>query len=205
MHPLSLFADVYQGLARAGSAAGARPGPWRVRLVESGDVREDGWLNLCGLREISLERNARTVKHLLRPYDVLVTARASATHVALVPSDVEEAVAGVTMLVLRPKRPDPRVSRWLWYFLASGHGQAQMRHRLNMNATVISLSARSLGEVDLPEPCERDLDDLARLVDASEAAYTASLEAAHLRRGTVRDAIVEEIARRGGDFSYRRT
>ena len=196
MHPLRLIADVYQGLARAGSAAGARPGPWRVRLVESGDVREDGWLNLCGLREISLERNARTVKHLLRPYAVLVTARANATNVALVPSDVGEAVAGVTMLVVRPKSPDPRVSRWLWYFLASGHGQAQMGRRLNMNATVVSLSARSLGEVVLPEPSERDLDAVARLADASEAAYTATLDAARLRRDVLRDAIVAEIGRK---------
>lgn len=198
MFPITQIADVYQGLARAGRAAGARPGSWRVQLVESGDVREDGWLDLGDLREISLERNGSTVKHLLQPYDVLVTARASATHVALVPPDVEEVVAGVTMLVVRPKRPDPRMSRWLWYFLTSRQGQAQMRERLNVNATVTSLSARSLGEVEVPEPSERDLDALARLADASEAAYTATLEAARLRRDGLRDAIVAEIGHRSG-------
>ena len=204
MHPLIHFAEVFQGLARAGRGAGVRPGPWQLRLVESGDVREDGWLDLGALREIGLERNARTVKHLLRSHDVLVTARASATHVALVPLDVGEAVAGVTMLVVRPRRPDPRMSRWLWYFLTSRHGQTQMRQRLNVNATIVSLSARSLGEVELPEPSEGDLDAVARLADASEDAYTAAVEAARLRREAVRDAVVEEIARRGGDRSYRR-
>ncbi len=198
MHPLTHFADVYQGMARAGRAAGARPGPWRVRLVESGEVRGDGWLDLSGLREISLERNGSTLKHLLRPHDVLVTARASAANVVLVPSDMHDTVAGVTMLVVRPKRPDPRMSRWIWYFLTSSHGQTQMRERLNVNATVTSLSARSLVEVELPEPTERDLDALARLADASEAAYTASLDAARLRRDVLRDAIVAEIGRKSG-------
>ena len=201
MGPLTRFADVYQGLARAGRGAGVRQGPWHLRIVESGDVREDGWLVLRDLREISVEPNARTGRHLLRPFDVLVTARAASTHVALVPPGVSLTVAGVTMLVVRPKQRDLGMGHWLWLFLTSIHGRVQLSKRLNVNATVISLSARNLGEIEVPLPPQRELDAVVRLVEASEAAYTASLEAARLRRDVLRDAIVAEVGRRSGQAS----
>ena len=100
------FAEVNQGLARVGRGAGARPGNWRLRMVESGDIREDGWLDLNGLREVGVVQSHRTERHLLRPYDVLVTARASSVQVALVPPKVSRTVAGITLLVVRPKAPD---------------------------------------------------------------------------------------------------
>ena len=105
MQPISDIADVYQGLARAGRGAGARSGDWTLRIVESGDVRDDGWLDLDDLQEIEVVRSVRTERHLLRPFDVLVTARAGSTHAVLVPPDVSRTVAGVTLLVVRPKSP----------------------------------------------------------------------------------------------------
>ena len=112
-------AEVYQGLARVGRGAGARSGEWMLRLVESGDVSEDGWLNLEGLREVGVLQRVRTERHLLRPYDVLVTARSGSIHSVLVPSEVSRTVAGVTLLVVRPKQPELGMGHWLWYFLTS--------------------------------------------------------------------------------------
>ena len=74
------------------------------------------------------------------------------------------------------------MGHWLWYFLTSAHGRAQIAQRL----TVTSLSARSLGEVEIPMPSERNLDAVARLVEASEAAYDSAVEAARLRREMLR-------------------
>ena len=65
-----------------------------------------------------------------------------------------------------------------------------------MSATLKSLSARSLGEVQVPVPPPRDLDTVARLVEAAEAAYSSSVEAARLRRETLRDSVINEIGRR---------
>ena len=87
----------------SGAGAGARPGDWMLRIVESGDVRGDGWLDLGGLREVGVVQGIRTERHLLRPFDVLVTARAGSVQVALVPPDVSRTVAGVTLLVARAK------------------------------------------------------------------------------------------------------
>ena len=198
MIPLSRLADVYQGLARAGRGAGARPGDWMLRIVESGDVRDDGWLDLHGLREIGVVRGLRTERHLLRPYDVLVTARAGSVQVALVPPDVFRTVAGITMLVVRPKAPESGMGHWLWYYLTSAHGRAQLAKRITVSATLKSLSARNLGEVEVPVPSARDLDTVARLVEASESAYTSAVEAARLRRDVLRDSLIKEIERKSG-------
>ena len=42
-------------------------------------------------------------------------------------------------------------------------------------------------------PRERDLDNIALLVEASETAYTSEVEAARLRRETLRDSIISHI------------
>ena len=194
---LRKLAEVYQGLARSGRGAGVRQGAWMLRIVESGDVRDDGWLDLSRLREIGVVQSVRTERHLLRPFDVLVTARAGSVQVALVPPEVSRTVAGVTMLVVRPKHPESGMSHWLWYFLTSSRGRAQIARRMTVSATITSLSARSLGEVEVPVPSSRELDKLAQLVEASEAAYASAVEAARLRRETLRDAIIQDIARRG--------
>ena len=186
--------EVYQGLARAGRGAGVRSGEWMLRIVESGDLGGDGWLKLAGLREVGVVQGVRTERHLLRPYDVLVTARSGSIHVVLVPPEVSRTVAGVTLLVVRPKEPGSGMGHWLWYFLTSSYGRAQIEKRLTVSPTVTSLSARSLGEIEVPVPSTRQLDMVARLVEASESAYNSAVEAARLRRAVIRNSIIQDIA-----------
>ena len=108
MTSIEALADVYQGLARAGRGAGARAGDWKLRIVESSDLHDDGWLDIGSLREIGIAQGVRTERHLLRPFDVLVTARSGSVQVALVPPGVSRSVAGITLLVTRPKEPEGR-------------------------------------------------------------------------------------------------
>lgn len=68
--------SVRQGIAMAGRGAGARRGDWQLRVVESRDLPDDGWLETDGLREMGFVRSSRTERYLLRPFDVLVTGRA---------------------------------------------------------------------------------------------------------------------------------
>ncbi len=199
MQPIANLADIHQGLARAGHGAGVRPGKWTLRIVESGDVREDGWLGLEGLQEIEIAQNIRTERHLLRPFDVLVTARAGSAQIALVPPEVSRTAAGVTLLVVRPKHPESGMGHWLWYFLTSAQGRIQLAKRMAVSATLTSLSARGLGEVQVPVPPPRDLDTVARLVEASEAGYAAAVNAARLRRETLRESIIDDIGRKAAE------
>ena len=204
MIPVAELAEVYQGLVRSGRGAGARPGDWALRIVESGDVRDDGWLRLDGLREVGVVQDVRTERHLLRPFDVLVTARSGSIQAALVPPDVSRTVAGVTLLVVRPRHPETGMGHWLWYFLTSAHGRVQIAKRLTVNATITSLSATSLGEVEVPVPSDRELDVVARLVEASEAAYASAVEAARLRREILRDALIAELGHEAVPATERR-
>ena len=110
--------------------------------------------------------------------------------------DVSRTVAGITLLVIRAKKPETGMGHWLWYFFASAHGRAQLSNRMTVSATLKSLSAKSLSEIETPVPSDRDLDAVARLVEASEAAYIESIEAARLRRETLRDAVVHKIGQR---------
>lgn len=190
------IAGISPGLVRAGRGAGARRGDWRLWIVESGHVRDDGWLELGGLREVGVVEGVRTERYLLRPFDVLVTARAGSAQIALVPPGVSRTVAAFTLLVVRPKEPEAGMGHWLWYYLTSTQGRAQLARRMTVSATVKSLSARNLGEIEVPVPSPRELDAVARLVEASEAAYDAAVAAARLRRETLRDAVIQEIGRR---------
>ena len=204
MESIAELANVYQGLSRAGHGAGARRGQWILRIVESSDVRDDGWLDIDGLREVGLTHGVRTERHLLRPFDLLVTARTGSVQIAIVPPEVSRTVAGVTLLVVRVKQPESGMAHWLWYYLTSSNGRAQLARRMTASATFKSLSARNLGEVQVPVPSPRDLDTVARLVEASEAAYASAIQAARLRRETLRDSVIDEIGHRTVPTTWRK-
>ncbi len=191
------IAYVFQGLARSGRGAGIRHGEWAVRLVESSDIHEDGWLNIRNLREIDLVRSRRTERHLLRPFDILITARAGSVQLALVPPQVSLTVAGVTLLVIQAKEPESGMGHYLWYFLTSAYGRSQLVKRLTVNATITSLSASAVGEVEVPIPPPRQLGQVVRLVEASEEAYASAVQAARLRRETVRDSVIQQLIAQG--------
>lgn len=185
--------SITQGMTTTGKGAGARPGDWSLNIVESGDIAADAF-RFDALRTIDVEDNARTEKHLLRPYDVLVTARSQSVKVALVPPRVSRTVAASTLLVLRPKMPEAGLGAYVWYFLTSRQGRAAAEARVAMGATIPSLSAAALGEVEVRVPPARVLHVLANFIEASEAAFAASVEAARLRRETLRDAVIQAMA-----------
>ena len=193
MLPIAELADVFQGLARSGRAAGTRQGDWSLQLAESGDIKTDGWLELQGLREIAIRRSPRADRYLLHPFDVLVTARTGSVQVALVPPEVSRTVAGVTLLVIRAKRPESGLGHYLWYFLTSAFGRNQLVKRLTVNATITTLTASAAAEVEVPVPSPRQLDQVVRLVEASEEAYGFAVQAAQLRRESVRDSVIQQI------------
>ena len=192
MPKLAEVAEVHQGLARSGRGAGRRSGDWTLRVVTSGNVR-DGWLDLDGLAEFDVARSAWTERHLLRPFDVLLTARSWSTQSALVPPEVTRTVAGVTLLVVRPRHPESGMGHYLWYFLTSAHGRAQLARRVTRTTTITALSGRDLGEIEIPLPPPSQLDAIARLVEATETAYASEILAAQLRREDLRDAILAEL------------
>ena len=189
---ISDIADVFQGIARAGRGAGARHGDWKLKIVESNDVGDDK-IDMDGLGEIEVVQNQRTERHLLRPYDVLVTARARNANIGLVPAEISRTVASVTMLVVRPFDPASGMGHWLWYFLTSDFGRTQITRRISTSATLKSLSAKSVAEIEIPVPTMRELNCIARIVEASEATYLSAIEAANIRRVIFRNVVINSV------------
>ena len=138
--PLGELASVTQGLNMSGPGAGARPGDWAVSVVDSADIQDDR-LYLDKLRTVAIRQSVRTEKHLLRPHDVLVTARSTTIKAAMVSPAVTRTVAGATLLAVRPLQPELGIGHFLWYFFTSAYGRAQISARLTTGATIASLSA----------------------------------------------------------------
>lgn len=186
------LASVSQGMVTAGRGAGARAGAWRLRVIESADI-VDGHVRLEGGREIEVEWAERSERHLLRPYDILVTARSQTVKAALVPPEVSRTVAGSTLLVIRTLDPASGLALFLWSYLTSARGRAEVASRLTATS-LPALSVRALGDVPVGVPPLADLRRLAELINAAEESYRASVEAAHLRRIAVHDAIIGAYA-----------
>ena len=73
-------------------------------------------------------------------------------------------------------------------------GECGRAKRLTVSATMRSLSARGLSEIEVPVSSDRQLDLVARLIEASEVACDSAIEAAKLRHWQLRDSRIREIA-----------
>ena len=187
-------AEVMPGLAGGRRSSVSRIGPWLLSVIDSADIVDDRLIGLDGLRTIEVARTAWTEKRLLRPYDLLVTGRSQSVKVALVGPEVTRTVAAATLLIIRTPDPGSGLAHYLWYYLTSRRGRADLEGRITQGMTIPTLSARALGEVPVPLPPARELAGFARLVEAADAADRAALDAARIRRDTIRDAVIGRIA-----------
>ena len=164
-----------------------------MRIAESGAVQYDGWLTLDGLRYIGLVRSRSTERHLLQPFDILITARAGSVQLAMTPPSVSETVAGAALLVVWARDAEGGMAHYLWYYLASAFGRRELVKRMTVNATITSLAANSIWDIEVPMPTPRQLELVASLVEASEEASTSAVRVTRLRRETMRDSVIGQI------------
>ncbi len=135
MRRLSDVTTVKQGLSRSGRSAAARPGDWEVELISGNNIQEDRLSDPFEL--ILIPHTDLTEKHLLEPYDVLVTGKSTSAKAAYVPSSIGRAVANSTRLVVRPSDQD--IGLFVWWYLTSSEGRAQVETRMVASATLSSL------------------------------------------------------------------
>ena len=195
--PLSQLATVASGLVTSGQGAGARRGDWVVQEVSLRNI-EDDRIDLTSLSTIAIEFSARTEKHLLQPYDVLVTARSTIVKAALVPPALTPAVANSTLSVVRAGEPE--LGMFLWWFFTSRYGRAQLQARM-VGSTVMLLRAGALEDIEVPVPNRRELRRIADLIETSERAYEAAIRVATVRHETIRDYLIEDLLFNGSKRS----
>src|SRR5438552_13502679 len=95
--PLRGIADVRTGPSRSGRSAAGRPGDLTVALISGSDIGDDRLAT--PLPQAVIPRNELTEKHLLSPYDVVVTGKSTAVKAAYVPPELGPAIANSTLLV----------------------------------------------------------------------------------------------------------
>lgn len=192
---IGAYAEVIQGMAVSGRSAGARRGPWLLAVIESADIADDRLVGAWDrFRKVAVAQTAWTEKRLLRPFDLLVTSRSQRVKLALVPAGVARTVAAGTLLVIRTPDPGSGLAHYLWYYLTSRRGRAELEGRITRGMTIPTLSARALAEVPVPLPSAGALAGFARLVEESNAAHDAALEAVRIRRDIIREAIIARVA-----------
>ena len=188
---LGRVAEIFAGLATRVAADGARP-PNAIRIIGLADLA-DGQVQPPGAAsawaELPPEMMAR---HALQPGDVLLAARGSQPKAAWVPEAVLPAVASANLLVVRP-RPGTRPGV-VFAYLASEQGLAMVRALSRSATDQLSIAARDLATLDLPAPPRAAQDTIHDLIEASERAYSAALEAAVGRRAAAR-AIALDLLR----------
>jgi hypothetical protein len=193
---LGNVAQVRQGLATSGRAAGAREGDWELRVVSVGNLVDEA-IAVDDLHRDTFARTWRVEEHLLRPDDVLVSARTTIFKAALVPPGLDRAVANATLLVVRPDDEWVGLGPYLWAYLNSTAGRSEAEARMMGTTALRTLTASTLAELPVPLPPPADLRPLSALLETCERAYNAEIAAARLRRQLVRD-LVAERARAAG-------
>jgi restriction endonuclease S subunit len=177
-------------MARSGRAAGARRGDVPVRLVSGLNIRDDR-LFVNDLEEINVDHTVLTRKHLLEPYDVVLSGKSTALKAAYVPPGIGRAVANSTMVVLQPLDAD--IGLYLWWLITSRRGRELFESVIERGATLWSLPPQAVAGLKIPVPPAAELRLLARLIEESERAYWASRDAADLRRTALRDHITSRL------------
>ena len=184
------IATVRQGLSRSGRSMGARPGVARVLLVSGTNIQDDQIVE-AGLETILIHESEFTAKHLLRPYDVVVTGKSTAVKAAYVSPTIGGAIANSTLIVVSPQDAD--MGLYLWWFLTSCEGRRAVESRMVAGITLSSLLPSALADMEVPLPSPAQLRLLGQLIEVSERAYRIAIEAARIRRSAVRDYLMQRL------------
>lgn len=192
--PLGRVADISSGLAtRAAADGGHQPS---IRIIGLADLA-DGQVHPPGAASAWAELPPETLaRHALQSGDVLLAARGSQPKAAWVAEADLPAIASANLLVVRA-RPGMRPGV-LFAYLASEPGLAMARALSRSATDQLSIAARDLATLELPAPQRAAQDTIHDLIEASERAYSAALDAAAGRRAAAR-AIALDMLRNTAD------
>jgi len=192
-------ATVTRGISLSGRGAGTRVGNLRVHVASGGTIQDDR-LILAEFPTISVADDGRTRRYLLHSGDLLVTGRSTQFKAALVSHLRQPTVADATLLIVRSSIA--YVCPYLWLYFTSTIGRRRIES-LMLGTTVRALLPSRLTNLAVPWPAQDTLEQIPDLVDVSERAYSAALEAAQLRRTLFHEAVVAVLyeAPDSGDLS----
>ena len=178
----SLAKDIFVGLPTP------RNDPLSSAFVSVGDLRQ-GELAPSAPREPRERVDARYHRYLLRPDDVLLTARGTVMKVALVRG--EGLIANNTLMVIRPA---PAAGGEFLYAALVSIPLQQALARLSRGSTAISAwRVQDVAALDIPYPPSAVREQLAALVQAEARHYLLAAQAAEARRSAMHAALAVRL------------
>ena len=173
--------------------AGVQPGEWKLRMVENSDVGDSCWVGLDGL-----ERNPGRAESAHRAPSAPPLRRAGHRPGRLCPGRAGAPGCGAyggQRNLAGGTHPQPRarhgaLSLVLPHVVAGTGPAAKATDGQSLRDLVVRQQPLRSKTVC---PVGAKLNQIARLIEASENAYAATLKAARIGRAAIRDSIIGEV------------
>lgn len=186
-YPLrDLAADIFVGIPAPGRGqSGASAG-----FVSIGNIREGELVPSVDTDLHCLNETERRERYVLRPGDVLLTARGTTMKIALV-RDNAGYTANNTLMVVRAG--EKASGEFLHAALLSAPLQQALMSVTRGSTSILSWRVQDVAALEIPLPPSAIRTDLAALVDAEIRHYNLSRAAADARRSAVRAALAVRL------------
>lgn len=193
--PLATLGKLFIGLPvyRLKATSGARVPLVNVKDVEH--TEDASWL----LSLVTVPDLGRAERYRLNTGDVVTTARGTSLKSALIPEHWSGALLSSNLMAVRlGERLHPEL---LLVFLQSASGRQAIARRL-AGSHLLTLTPRSLGEVEVPVPPAAEQKALAELARVARTQYQEALFIAETRLRLAHRIVFERL--RGADLSSNR-
>jgi len=147
----------------------------------------DGGIDADEVEQVGIGEPLRLAPYEIHEGDVVVAARGTQLKVALIPGDLAGAILGATLIAIRPvSEVQPEV---VLAYLRGTSGQSALAARLRSATGQVALTARDVGEIQIPLPPADLQQIIVRAVRTAGEFAAASREAVALRERVLDDVV----------------
>jgi hypothetical protein len=183
-------ADVFTGIGVSREDTVEREGE-KLPMIGVRDIADDTVAPTAALDTVGFARPEKADAYRVRDGDILVTGRGTALKFGLVGRETEGAIASGNVIVIRSLgEVEPAA---LYAVLSSEAYRPKIELLRRGSTTLLSLSAKDLGKLELQLPPIAEQRLIAALVIEARNAYHTAINAAEIRRNLARQLIMQRL------------
>lgn len=191
-------AKVFSGIGVSRQNTHDRPGT-QLPVIGVRDLQDGAVAASASLDTVGFDSPERAESYAVISGDVLVTGRGTLLKFGLVGPETAGAIASGNIIVVRAK--DRAIGGALLAIVSSDAFRPQIELLRRGATTLLSLSPKDLANLEIALPPLPEQVRIAALLQESQSAYRAALEAAELRRTLARRIIDTRLF--GANFNRR--
>jgi len=159
----------------------------RFPVIGIRDLRDSAVAPLDALELVEFPASSKVAAYEVREDDVLLSGRGTLLKFSLVGGETKGAIASGNIIIVRPG--PGVVGRALFALLSSDVFRPKIEVLRRGATTLLSLSPKDLGKLEINLPPLGEQQKIAALVKDAQIAHRAALEAAEIRRSLARRLI----------------